>query len=473
MDSVSQALAQLAKLRRLQKQRAASSASPSASTDAGLAAFIARVAPEHAPIPWHLARLVEVLERAAREPVRVLLSMPPRHAKSTTVQRAVGWLVRTQPQRLNAYVTYAQRFANVQSRKVRRVAQDAGVQFAPDAAAVHDWRTTAGGGLIATGIGGPLTGIGIDGVMVVDDPIKNREEAESPVQRDAHWEWFTDVAFTRLEPGSSCVVVATRWHADDLVGRLEQSGQGWEVINLPAVRDARGAPADEGQPLWPERFDVDALRRIRAQIGEYAWASLYQGHPVPRGGALFRVPARYAAPGLDGARIVAAVDPAGSASTRADHTAAVVLAVRGHGAEMVADVLEVLRFQEETQRAAELLAELQARHGGVTLHIEGSRDGKAIRRALEVIDPRLSLREVAPVGDKYTRAQPVVAAWNQGRVRLPAADAGWVRDLVHETEKFTGVADRQDDQVDALAYAWLAGQGADVAVGAVDLNWDR
>lgn len=419
-----------------------------------LTAFLERVTPRHAPVPWHLARLVGVLESAAQTPRRVLVSMPPRHGKSATVIAALAWVTERWPERLNGYASYAQRFANTQSRKVRRLAQEAGVSLADDAAAVTEWRTPQGGGLVATGIGGPLTGIGIDGLLVIDDPVKGREQAESPAVREGTWEWFTDVAYTRLEPGSSCVVVATRWHHEDLIGRLERSGQGWEVINLPAVRGADGAPADEGEALWPERFPLHDLRALRAQIGEYTWASLYQGHPVPRAGILFREPTRYATR-REGASVILACDPAGSASTRADYTAAVALATYATPEGLAADVLEVVRFQKDTAGAARELEAFQQRHGMAKLHIESSRDGKAIAGALRAINPRLRIAEVPPLGDKFTRAQPVIAAWNHGRVRVPER-APWLGDFLAEVERFTGVSDRHDDQVDALAHAWNA-----------------
>lgn len=407
-------------------------------------------------MPWHLAQLVGVLEDAAQNPRRVLVSMPPRHGKSTTVLAALAWATARWPERLNGYASYAQRFANTQSRKTRRLAQDAGVALSDDAAAVTDWRTPQGGGLVATGIGGPLTGIGIDGLLVIDDPVKGREQAESQAVREATWEWFTDVAFTRLEPGSSCVVVATRWHHEDLIGRLSHAdGPPWEVINLPAVRAHDGQPADEGEPLWPERFPLASLRAIRAQVGEYTWASLYQGHPVPRAGILFREPTRYAEARRADAVIVLACDPAGSASTRADYTAAVALAMHRTDDGWTADVLDVVRFQKDTDGAAAELEAFQARHGMAKLHLESSRDGKAIASALRAINPRLRIDEVAPLGDKFTRAQPVIAAWNHGRVRVPER-APWLADFLAEVERFTGVSDRHDDQVDALAHAWNA-----------------
>ncbi len=431
-----------------------------------LAGFIARATPRHREIPWHLLQLIAVLERAMREPTFAIVSMPPRHGKTVTVVHALAYATLLFPDRRNAFVTHSGDYAEEQSRVVRRLVTDRGGQLAKDATAVGNWRTPQGGGLAATGIGGQLTGKGFAGIVVVDDPIRGQAQAESPAEREKAWRTFNSDAFTRLEPPTgSCILVTTRWNLDDVAGRLEaMRGQpdvpDWELINLPAIRGADDLPADDGSALWPERYPLDALRRIRAQIGEYPFAALYQGHPVPRGGALFRVPARYVSPDLPGARIVAAVDPAGSASTRADYTAAVVLAVHGYGADARADVLEVLRLQQETAGAAEQLALLQQRHGGVTLHIEASRDGKQIKRALEAIDRRLSLAEVPPVGDKYTRAMPAVAAWNAGRIRIPAQSSTWVTDLIHETEKFTGVADAHDDQVDALAYAWAAGTTA-------------
>lgn len=452
-DSLSTALAWAARRERVRRWRGSRRGTESSESSETLPEFIARVSPSHTPIPWHLSRLIDVLESAAQTPRRVLVSMPPRHGKSETVLSALAWATSRWPERLNGYASYAQRFANTQSRKVRRRTQEAGVSLSDDAASVVEWRTPAGGGLVATGIGGPLTGIGIDGLLVIDDPVKGREQAESATIREGTWEWFTDVAYTRLEPGSSCVVVATRWHHEDLIGRLERS-PGWEVINLPAVRGPDGLPADEGEALWPERFPLSALRPLREQVGEYTWASLYQGHPVPRAGILFREPTRYAEPDRD-AVIVLACDPAGSASTRADYTAAIAIAMREDDDGYRADVLEVLRFQKSTDDAARELEAFQQRHGMAKLHIESSRDGKAIAQALRAINGRLRIAEVPPLGDKFVRAQPVIAAWNTGRVRVPER-APWLADFLAEVERFTGVSDRHDDQVDALAHAWNA-----------------
>lgn len=422
-----------------------------------LSQFITRTSPRHTPIPWHLTKLIALFERAAREPTFAIVSMPPRHGKTVTVCSALAWAIETYPERLNAYVSYAADAAASQSRRIRKLVQADGVPLAKDANRVDYWLTDQEGGLAATGIGGQLTGKGFQGVIVVDDPIKGREQAESMRERDKAWETFNDDAWTRREPPcGSVIVVQTRWHLDDLAGRLIaehiEDGPKWEVLNLPAIRDDKDQPADDGKVLWPERMPLSMLKR--QQAFPYTWASLYQGHPVPRGGKLFRVPARYTQPELNGARIFIGCDPAGSTSTRADYTAAVVIAVTGQGDDMRADVLEVVRLHAETAEASERLLELQ-RKWSAPLHIEASRDGKSIAKSMRLIKGALDIVEVPIAGDKWTRSLPVASAWNEGRVRLPVT-APWVPELIGESEQFTGVADRHDDQIDALAYAWQA-----------------
>ncbi len=435
-----------------------------------LAAWIERHAPQHAPIPWHLARLVALFERALERPTLALVSMPPRHAKTTTVRRALSYAIVHRPERLNAFVTYAADYAYTHSRAIRKMVRELGGRVCDDAANVKDWRTPEEGGLSATGIGGQLTGKGFGGLLVVDDPFKNREEAESPVVREKVWNGFNDDIFTRREPTGSIVVVATRWHEDDLNGRLEretdeQGAPLWEVLNLPAIRDASGEASDEGVALWPERFPIEALVRIRRKLGPYGWWSLFQGRPRPKDGKVFKVAARWTSLPSEG-RVVVAVDPAGSARSRANHTVAVALWVTGSGSELRAWLVGLLRFQLEPPQAAQRLLAFQQRWC-VTLHIEGSRDGQAQAKSLTDIDASLSITLVTAVGDKYTRAQALAAAWNGDAARgeparffVPASceligcEPEDLANYLRVMERFTGVGDREDDDVDATAHAW-------------------
>lgn len=415
--------------------------------------FIPRVTPAWAP-PAHLAPFTRLIERSARgERVNACVSVPPRHGKTETVLHAIAWWLRRSPADTLAYVSYAATQAESKSLLARSYTRASGVALSRERDSLAEWRTLQRGGCLATGIGGPLTGQGCK-VAFVDDPVKNREEAESALIRQRTWDWFTSTLWTRIEPGGSCIVLHTRWHEDDLIGRLargDMPGVPWEIVNLPAISTG---PDGEELALWPERWPVSELRHKRA-ANEYDWASLYQGAPRPRGGAVFRTPVRYQAPELDGARIVLAVDPAGSESTRADWTVAVALAVSGHGEEMRADVLEVERFRAEAGEAARRLLAFQRRRGGGPLYLEASRDGKAIAKALRAIAPELTLHELAPRGDKFVRAQPLATAWNEGRVRVPVT-AAWLPEYLAIFERFTGVSDAHDDDVDATAHAWNA-----------------
>lgn len=403
--------------------------------------------------PSHLGPLAALFE-LARSGTRVGAcgSVPPRHGKTELILHAIAWWLRSRPQDTIAYVTYAADVAESKSMLARDYARAAGVTIRPDKSALHEWRTPEGGGLLATGIGGPLVGHGVK-LAIVDDPFKNRVEAESALIRDRTQDWFTSALTTRVEPGGSRFVIHTRWHPDDLIGRLlESNDEHWLRVNLPAVDDAGGA-------LWPEVWPLEELDAKRAAVGEYDWWSLFQGEPRPRGGKVFqRDPVRYERPDYEGARVVIAVDCAGTEDSRADHTAAVALLVKGHGAQQTADVLEVLRVQMEPQNAAPLLLAFQERHGFAPLVIESTRDGKAVGKALKRIEERIRVIDVAPIGDKFTRAQPCASAWNAGRVRVPA-NAPWLRDFLAEVDKFTGVGGGVDDQVDALAHAWNAASG--------------
>ena len=246
---------------------------------ASLAEFVPRVSPAYAA-PKHLGPLLEVFDRIEHEPVRVALSVPPRFGKTETVLHGIARALVRHPEWTFAYVSYAANVARSKSRLIRDYALRAGVELRPDSKSLNEWRTPQGGGVLATGVGGPLTSHGVR-VLVVDDPHKNRQEADSPLIRERIGGWFTSTAMTRIEPGGSAIVVHTRWNNDDLIGRLKSDEeQEWEVISLPAI-DVRG------RALWPERWPVAELEKRRAEVGEYDWSSLFQQHPTVRKGRVF------------------------------------------------------------------------------------------------------------------------------------------------------------------------------------------
>ncbi len=437
----------------------------------GLRDFIARMSP-HLPPPRHYAPILAKLEEARQYPVKLGFSMPPRHGKTTLIQHAIPWWLTHFPADTCAYASYSDRQAWSKSRIIRKIAENAGIRLAADAANLAEWRTRAGGGLLSGGAGSGLTGQGISGIMVVDDPFKNPEEANSQIIRDKIGDWFEAVVSTRDE-GMSTIVFHTRWHADDLIGRL-LADEDFEIINLPALAEEGDILGREvGEPLWADRglpgFTKEGLEK-RQKRNPWVFAALYQGRPRPRGDTIFGEPHYYdpATTKFEGCRYVLAADPAASEKTAADFSAAVVLSVMGSGDEMKAYVRHVYRAQVSVPQFANDLLGLQEKFGKTRINIEAVGAFKAIPQMLKAIRPNLRVTEIQPLGDKLLRAQPAAAAWNASRLLVPNDSPPWLEDFLDELAKFTGVRDAHDDQVDALAHAW---NGADATRPIMGLRW--
>lgn len=424
--------------------------------------FIVRISP-HRPPPRHFGPVIRAISSARIRERRVCISMPPRHGKTTLFQHAFPWWLRRAPEDTSAYFSYNDTQGRSKSRVARQLALDAGVVLSEDSTSTSEWRTPEGGGLLAGGAGGGLTGQGVSGLMVVDDPFKNREEADSEIQREKVWEWFNEVVMTRLE-GASVFVVHTRWHPDDLIGRLQKMG-GWTFLNLPAIAEEDDPLGRQpGEALWPERYSLRKLGRIRRQIGEFSFASLFQGRPRPRGAKVFG-PAHYYDPGLvdfTGCRSGIGADPAASEKTSADYSAAVAGRFKGAGDAKILYIREVLREQVSVPQFVSDLRAFQARNDSADAAVEGAGIGKAVVQTLKAVDSMIRVVESPTKGDKFQRAQGVAAAWNDGRVLVPLTPTGeeppaWLKDFLDELAAFTGVSDDHDDQVDALAHLWNAG----------------
>ncbi len=427
-----------------------------------LRSFMGRVSP-HLEQQAHLQPVVDAIESCVRSPQRICISMPPRHGKTVTLQHGIAWWLSRFPRDLCGYYSFNVDAGHAQSSTIRDIARGAGLQVgAADARdGMGEWRIAGGGGLLAGGRGSALTGRGLQGLFIVDDPFKDVEEAYSQTIRDKTFDWFNTVGMTRLE-GASAIVTHTRWHEDDLIGRLAQKG--WRVINLPALAEP-GDPLGRlpGEALWPSNPEQtrEKLLALKAQIGEFYFAALFQGAPRPLGHNVFNDPAYYH-PGefrLAGKHIVLAVDPAASEKTAADYSALVVLAIEpephGHPELRRAWVLEVHRKQMSVPNFARLVLEVQKRYGGATVHVETVAGFKAVPQIMRDIAPGVSVEDHDPDGDKFQRAQLVASAWNGGRVLLPTA-APWLADFLTEVKRFTGVGSKKDDQVDALSTAWNA-----------------
>jgi predicted phage terminase large subunit-like protein len=353
--------------------------------------------------------------------------------------------LRRHPNKTVAYVTYADRLTKSKSRFARRYAQLAGLTFTGSqggAQTLNEWRTPEGGGALFTSIGGALTGQGCD-LLIVDDPHKDRAEAESLIMREAVYDWYRGTAATRVEPGGSIVVCHTRWHPDDLIGRLlkEPNAGTWERIFLPALSEG-------GVALWPTRWPAEELLRRKEEIGEYEWASLFLGEPRPRGGAVFQDVHFFEEPPTADFRIGVGLDLAYTQKTSADYSVLVVLAECAGRYY----VLDIHRGQLTPPLFAGNMRQVNTSYPGARWlwHTSTTEQGLADLLREECGFPLVP--EIAK-GDPFVRSQPVAAAWNAGKV-LVQRGARWAPAFVSELASFTGVRDRHDDQVVALASAY-------------------
>lgn len=234
-----------------------------------------------------IAEALEEVERGDND--RLMIFMPPRHGKSELAsKRFPAWCLGRNARRQIIAASYNSDLANDFGRNVRNIVAEPEfcqvfptVSLAPDSQAANRMNTNHGGAYVAAGVGTAVTGRGAD-IALIDDPFKDREEADSERRRELVWDWYRSTLFTRLMPGGSIVLIQTRWHEDDLAGRLlEQEADQWKVLELPAISDA-------GQALWPEWYDIGTLERIKATIGPREWSALYQQRPQPDEGTFFR-----------------------------------------------------------------------------------------------------------------------------------------------------------------------------------------
>ncbi len=299
--------------------------------------------------------------------------------------------------------------------------------------------------------------------------MKNRVEAESPVLREKAWNVFRSDLYSRLQRGGrdnavepSIGVIQTRWHVDDLAGRLTKGDEDedfapWHTINIPAIANEG---TGEERALWAALVPLKRLQKIRRTVGPYAWSSLYQGQPRPRGGTVFETPSVWTQlPKVF--RVARCLDLAYTTKTLSDFSVLVDALVapgfdrHGHPCECFY-VVNVLRKQ---QRAPDFQAALRRHVGARWSHAPIGRYGASGPEAGAVDmlragpDGVKQLVRVQAVGDKYVRAQPYAAAWNAGRVLVPEDSRAfpWVDEFVAEHMDFTGLKDAHDDQVDAGA----------------------
>jgi predicted phage terminase large subunit-like protein len=418
----------------------------------------------------------DALTEALNTPdARLIISMPPQEGKSTLATKWLPvWLLQDKPDTRIVVASYALSVARRMGRLIKGEltahSHDLGVVIADDVAAQHEFQIAGRvGGVYAVGIGGGLTSRPAD-AMIIDDPLKDRVEADSEAFRDRAWEWWTDTASARLSPGAPVIVIMTRWHHDDLVGRLlaAEDGHRWKVINIPAQADHR---PELGQVdvlgRQPGEYMVSARGRTPEQwerrkvtAGPRTWAALFQGRPSPLAGDLF--PEKWAEyttpmwlerddgsrwiPG-DGFELVQSWDFTFKDAKGSDYVVGQVWLRLGVHAYLVDQVRARLSFTATIDAIRTMTARWPQ---AVAKFMEDKANGPAIMNALSATMP--GMIPIEPEGSKYARAAAVSPLVHSANVHLPTPEIlPNVEELLEEARAFPNGA--HDDTIDAFSQA--------------------
>jgi len=424
--------------------------------------FCRAVYPNFQSARHHIA-IIDALEAVERGDIRrLLLELPPRHGKSTLASHLFpSWYLGRNPDRRVIACSYSVDLSFDLSRKARNLLSSPeyaaifpNVRLAPDPRSVGQWNLCEPhlGGYVSAGVGGGITGRGAH-LLLIDDPLKNAEEAASSTILDAHWNWYTSTAYTRLEGEGAVILITTRWSEADLAGRLlraqAEGGDQWHVVHLPALaeeNDQLGRAVDEA--LWPEKYDEGALARIRAVIGPRDFAALYQQRPSPPAGTIFLREwwKRFATFDRSQAQqIIQVWDTAFQAKQTNDYSVCSTWAQTSSGVY----ILDVFRERVEFPELVRVAKDLYARWNPVAVAIENRASGQSLIQTLrrETDIPVIA----APADtDKVSRATAVTPYVESGRVFLPES-APWVAEWIEEHASFPMGA--HDDQVDTSSIA--------------------
>lgn len=397
-------------------------------------------------------------------------TLVPTHNSELASRNFPAWHLGRAPEHEFIVTSYSSSLAMKFSRSVRSLLREPaydelfpGTKLDPDTQAVEFWQTTAGGAYMAAGVSGPLTGNGMH-VGVIDDPVKNREEADSDTVRESIKEWYTSTFYTRLAPGAGILLILTRWHHDDLAGWLleeaKNGGDQWEVVVYPAIAEHDEKYRRKGEALHPERYDLEALERIQRAVGPRDWQALYQQQPTAAEGAFFKKDwFRYYLPNevphLDAMTLYTAWDFAIGTKDGNDYTVGITVGVdRDHNIY----VLDVTRGRWDALQICDTILDTWLAFPSQRVGMERGQISMALGPLLE---KRIAERNLygfpydadglkTGKADKSMRATPIQGRTRQGKVFFPR-HATWLASFESELLSFpSGV---HDDQVDA--FAWI------------------
>ena len=431
-------------------------------------AFVALANPKFA-FYQHCDVLADVIERiASGELKRVMVFLPPRHSKSEMFSRLMSaYYLKKHPDRWVGINSYAAELAHTLSNAARQNFVTCGGELSDDTTAKKHWETKQGGGMWAAGVGGPITGKGFH-LGIIDDPVKNSEDANSKVIRDKHKEWYTTTFLTREEPDAAIVLIMTRWNEDDLAGWLlseEQSDdddktqEKWHIVCLPAIaEDALTFPETctiepdfrkVGEALCPERYSAEKLLKKKKK-GARDFDALYQQRPSAKEGLFFHVTQLEIVDAVPvGGRTVRGWDKAATQDD-GDYTAGVKMTKAPDGIFYIEDVVKGQWNTAVRDKQIRQTAELDGtscKQKGEQEPGSGGKESAGNFIRLLVGFPVSVERSTA---NKEERADPYSSQLNAGNVKLLRGK--WNADYIEELRQFPN--GRHDDQVDASSLAF-------------------
>jgi predicted phage terminase large subunit-like protein len=412
------------------------------------------------PAAHHLL-LIKELEAVTRgETDRLLVCMPPGAAKSTYASILFPcWYLGSNPDHCLIAASHTQELGEKWGRRVRNLINEhatiLGVGLSQDSQAAGRWETDRDGEYFAAGVGGAIAGRRAD-LVVIDDPVRSREDADSELVREKTWDWYKSDLYTRLKPGGRIVLIQTRWHEADLAGMLleeaTRGGDQWKVISLPAICEADNDPLGrkQGEALWPEWENLENLDRKRRAVGPREWSALYQQRPAPEDGDYFKAEwfrGYDTAPARDLLRVYGGSDYAVT-SDGGDFTVHCIVGLDPDGRMYL---LDVWRQQASSDAWVEAFCDLVLKWKPIGWAEEGGQIRSGVgpyldRRQRE--RKAYCARETFPTrGDKAVRAQSI-----RGRMALEGLyvpeKASWWPQMRSELLGFP--AGRHDDCIDAL-----------------------
>jgi predicted phage terminase large subunit-like protein len=386
-----------------------------------------------------------------------MLFEPPRHGKSELGSvRFPAWYLGRNKRRGVAGASYSGDLATDFGRQTRDLVASEiyesifGRTISADATAAADWRPARGGRYVAVGVGGPLTGRGAD-LLIIDDPIKDYEEAHSAVIREKVWNWYLTVALTRVHKGGAIILIQTRWHEDDLAGRIlekaKETGEHWEIVEFPAIAEEDEPFRKKGEALWPAGKPLHELLMLKQTLGSIQWESLYQQKPPREQGNVFKrewfKPHR-GEPFGDLIRRSQILDTAHKTKKENDYSANMTLELRTSGIWIRHLWRDKVTYPDLKRVTKTLFGEWKAHE----LCIEDKDAGAMLIQELQR-DTTLPVIALEADKDKVLRAHAATPTCEAGRVYYDA-DAPWVEAFFRELMAFP--SGKNDDQVDVLVH---------------------